>query len=375
MKNLLTHTIILSVLLPAALFACAPEEIRALRSAHRVVAGEILSVTRLSEGKKIRFSIEAQVHEVLLGAPMEDETIRIDMDLRNPQEDPSYEKGTSYVLYLRKTAAGIQSGKKIHWSFDNGTMCIQPDTEKLRGMLGPNKEAKDRSHRASQDGVDTEQLSPLEKKLHSIILPLVDFRCANLYDVIDFLHMASIDFDRTSAEQDKGVNICVNARSFAERGMVLVNFYIETPSLLQVMDVVAGIAGERNVIDDWVIVSKKGFGEVKPALTLGAQGTNAVMYKTLQTTIIPELDFRQATIEDVAQFLSQKGKVNISVATAPGKSKAMVPITFSARHASLLSTLRVLSVLCPLEIVMGETSVTIHPTVPPSSGSNISSGQ
>jgi len=36
------------------------------------------------------------------------------------------------------------------------------------------------------DLVDPKSLTPIEKRLNAIIVPEIDFRCANIYDIIDF---------------------------------------------------------------------------------------------------------------------------------------------------------------------------------------------
>jgi hypothetical protein len=36
------------------------------------------------------------------------------------------------------------------------------------------------------DLVDPKTLTPIEKRLNAIIIPEIDFRCANIYDIIDF---------------------------------------------------------------------------------------------------------------------------------------------------------------------------------------------
>ncbi len=251
--------LVLNAFLPPSLFACAPKEIHALRSAHRAVAGEILSVERVGrEETSVIYSLEVAVREVLVGASMEEDSIRVRMRLWNPTEDPSYEKGKSYVLYLRKEPEDPKAGGKIAWSVKYGARSIQPDTEKLREMLGSNRSKKDRSYKASQDGVDVDKLTFLERKMHGIIIPEMDFMCANIHDVIDFLHMASIDFDRSSPAGQKGVNICLNGRSFAGGRMPLVNFYAEDMSLLQALNLVVKLAdGERIVTDDGIVVRKR----------------------------------------------------------------------------------------------------------------------
>jgi hypothetical protein len=233
--------------------ACPPAELRGLRTAHRVVAAKILSVARAAtDGKRVSFAIEARVNQVILGSPMQKDTIRTDMDLWNPKKDPEYDTSKSYILYLRNTA-GEATGAAPRWSLVEGTTSIQPDTPELRSKLGTNR-GKDRTYKANQDEVDVTTLSPLEKKLHAITIPVVDFRCANLRDVVDFLHQASIDNDHAAPAKAKDANIRVHPRIVAENGSMLINLYMEDASLLQTLNVVAAIAGGRSVIDDVIMI-------------------------------------------------------------------------------------------------------------------------
>ena len=364
-KGFLIGVALLSTLFQLPLFACSSKEIWAERSAHRAVAGKILKTTRVSsKGDKSTFSVEVKVSEVLRGQPMKDEVIEVEMELWKPKKDPSYDKGKSYVIYLRK---GDQDGSPANavtrWSVKYGARSIQPDTAKLRKMLGPDEGGKDRDYRASREDVDVEKLSPLEKRMHAIVIPEIDFACANVRDVLDFLHEVSIQYDKSSIpKQEKGINLCLNGRSFAGEGSLpLVNFYMEQMSVLQVLTLASALSGgEFGTVGDWTVISKAGSGALKPNLSLGAQGTNSVLYRKLQSAVIPEVEFRQATIWDVARFLTKASNVKISVATIFEKAEEGSLITLAGKHASLLGLLEVLSVLYPLEIVLEEESVVIR---------------
>ncbi|MDP6470356.1 MAG: DUF4974 domain-containing protein [Pseudomonadales bacterium] len=360
---------VLTIVLPSTmLLACAPEEIRALRSAHRVVAGEILSVSRVAqEDRKVTYSIEAEVREVLLGAPMEENTIRVQMNCWGPKEDPSYEQGKSYVIYLRREPA--EGGEGLCWVADHGATSVQPDSESLREKLGAKKVGKDRSFKMSQEGVDVEDLSPLDRKLHAVVIPEMDFRCARAYDVIDFFHMASIDFDKSSPEGQKGVNICLNGQSFAEGRVPLINFYFEDISLLQALTLVVALAdAERTTIDDWIIVSEKGGEGAIPFLVIEGEAVESKAYQALCDSVVAEVDFRQASPEEVARFLSQQSGVTVSVSGSAEDLEEVGAITLIGRHSSPLTILKVLSAMHPLDVHIKEESVTITPSVSPSHG-------
>ena len=353
----------LGILLPSALLACAPPEIWALRSAHRVIAGEILSVNRTAEGERARLLLEVKVDEVLVGQPMEDELVRVEMELEGKAETPSYGRGKQYVLYLRKSRPGSpQQDAPVRWSVKYGTRSIRPDTEKLRKLLGPDGSGRDRAHSARPEDVDVRERSPLDRRLHSVIVPEIDIACANIRDVVAYLGSMSSEIERSVASPpEAGVNVCLNARSFAEGELSSVNLYLEGASLLQLVDIVAGVTGERHEIDNWVVISRKGFGEPKPAVSTGAGGSDSPFYRTLQTTLVPGVDFRQTKIGDVAEFLAESSGSRITWTPGPGGAAEAVTVTLAGEHASVLSILSVLTVLHPLEVVIGETSVAIRP--------------
>ena len=367
MKKVLMSVAIVSILLEASLFACSSKEIWAQRSAHRIVAGKILKTTRVpSDGDKGIFSVEVKVAEVLQGSPMKEQVIKVEMEHWNPKEVPSYDSDKSYVIYLRKENQDEAGTNAVTgWTTKYGLRSIQPDTAKLRKMIGPDTVGKDKDYRMSKDDLDIGKPSPLEKRLHAIVIPEVDFSCAALRDVVDFLHEASIEYDQSSIpKQEKGINICLNARSFSEKDFpLLVNFYLEEASVLQVLILASALrAGEYETIGDWVVVSKTGSGERKPNISLGSQGTNSVLYKKLQSTVIPEIDFRGVAIEDVAKALAATSDLKISVGTNSAKAESAASIILAGKHVSLLGLLEVLSVLHPLEIVIEKESVVIrHP--------------
>ncbi len=65
-------------------------------------------------------------------------------------------------------------------------------------------------------GPDQERIR-IRQKLESIRIPEIDFRQANIHDVVDFLQRASVDFDVSDDPEDmKGVNIILNLGQSAQ---------------------------------------------------------------------------------------------------------------------------------------------------------------
>lgn len=62
-----------------------------------------------------------------------------------------------------------------------------------------------RPDRAQHAGPDAG--NPIRRKLETIIIPEIDFRQANIVDVIEFLHRQSIIADESSPPDERGVNL------------------------------------------------------------------------------------------------------------------------------------------------------------------------
>jgi hypothetical protein len=369
MEKMLTRlTIGLTVLLaiPPSVVACAPEEIRAFRSATCVVAGEIMSVVRgASTNDLVTYTIKVKPDEVLYGNVSTGEILNVEMSLWKPKEDPTFESGERYVVYLREATSNAPSQSFRRWLAKYGTTSIQPDTEKLREMLMPCIEQRVATDKKPREVVDVAKLSPIDKKMNSIVLPEVDFMCANISDAVCFFNFASIEYDHSPAPRErKGVNIVVDPRMFLDERPLLINYYLEGGTLLQNVDIAAAIIGERYALDDWIVISRKGSGPPKPAISLGPQGTNSVLYKKLSAAVIPEVDFRQAGLQDVAKFLAEAGNANVVADISADNAGAQPPVTLQGNHVSVMSVLRILTALCPFEVFLDEKSATIRPVQP-----------
>jgi len=66
----------------------------------------------------------------------------------------------------------------------------------------------------AQTDADRIRRDQVNRKMSSIIIPEVDFRSANIHDVISFLQESSVEFDQTAKEGEKrGINIILNLGS------------------------------------------------------------------------------------------------------------------------------------------------------------------
>jgi general secretion pathway protein D len=80
-----------------------------------------------------------------------------------------------------------------------------------------NKGATDKMRNTKPILISDDKKVRIAEKMKSIIIPELNFRQANIVDVIDFLQRASIDYDTSdSPQEEKGVNIILNLGADAE---------------------------------------------------------------------------------------------------------------------------------------------------------------
>jgi len=118
-----------------------------------------------------------------------------------------------------------------------------------------------------QASVEEMRRRKITEKMENIIIPEVDFRLANINDVISFLQEASVEYDR-SGDQKRGVNIILNLRSGtggapgefgAEQAggvseVPYVTFKARDISLLEVLKTVTEVAGLKYRIEGSVVM-------------------------------------------------------------------------------------------------------------------------
>ena len=98
---------------------------------------------------------------------------------------------------------------------------------------------------------DLNQLA-LEKKMGQIIIPEIDFRQANIQDIVKFLQAASVKFDKSAEVQGvKGVIMIVRLGEKDVREITMSARYI---SLLDAMKTITRVAGLTYRIDGQVVV-------------------------------------------------------------------------------------------------------------------------
>ena len=80
--------------------------------------------------------------------------------------------------------------------------------------------------KTSGDLVDPTTLTPIEKRLNAIIVPEIDFRCANIYDVIDFYDLCVKEYGGDAEKNDKSRVLLVCDKTQSKEGVpvTLVHF-------------------------------------------------------------------------------------------------------------------------------------------------------
>ena len=72
------------------------------------------------------------------------------------------------------------------------------------------------------DLVDPKTLTPIEKRLNDIIIPEIDFRCANIYDITDFYDDCVKKYGGNAEKEDKSrVRLACDKRGFGNDTPVL----------------------------------------------------------------------------------------------------------------------------------------------------------
>jgi hypothetical protein len=93
------------------------------------------------------------------------------------------------------------------------------------------------------------------KKLETIVIPEIDFRQANIHDVVDFFQKASIHFDPgVDPKAQKGVNIILDIGHTGEKPAPLITFSARSVSLAEALKITTRVSGLKHVIDGSIVL-------------------------------------------------------------------------------------------------------------------------
>lgn len=251
-----TAIVVCVALAPLAGHGCPPLEVEAIQRAHCVVAVTIEGVSAggaLPEGATATV-YTAAVSAVLYGNCASNAPVRF--TVRPSKPVAPLEKGTKCFAYLRRAPAGGAAGAPP-WETASGERGLQKDTPPLRklvdGMVASRKAMDAFLAREEK----REDLSPIERKLHAIIIPEFDFCCASVYDVVQLFSEVSVEFDKSPAgDTPRGVPISFEpAKAGGEPG--LVRYYAENASLLTHLRILDWIGYAHTLADGHVHVRER----------------------------------------------------------------------------------------------------------------------
>ena len=95
----------------------------------------------------------------------------------------------------------------------------------------------------------------LEQRLKTVVIPKIDFRQANVVDVLDFLRDASVQFSPEDVPpEQRGVNMVLNLRGVAPASLPKITFAAKQLSLYEALKVVTQIADLRHRVAGSVIM-------------------------------------------------------------------------------------------------------------------------
>lgn len=198
------------------------------------------------------------------------------------------------------------------------------------------------------------ELRVVKDALHSVVIPEFQFLHADLWDIVEFLNQTH---RKQTEPNGKGVAFVLGTTpspaikvTISGRGM----------RFDQVLDLVAEATGYSYEASNNVVTLRPG-GKVPDTSVSGNKEDSKAMRGHLSDVLVPEVDFRQATIYDILEFLDRgcreggvpSGGVNfvfLPRQTEMGGGEVPVPkITMAARQVPLDSVLDVIAKVtgCP----------------------------
>lgn len=252
MKRFAIVTCVLFV--PIVILACPPKWLRGFDRSHCTATVTLVSVEQMPAEKKDESSIlscKARISNVFYGEINTNEVLHF--TIRSNNEIPLYPTGTNYIVYLRRSTESTTGGQdSCKWETALGEAGIQNSTQERCKIIEKAAEDKVEFDTFLAAKEDLSSLSPLERKMNGIIIPEVDFRCANIRDVIDFFGSQSKEFDTSPVEEGKrGVTILYKLPMQAN--MHLIHYNAENASLLKNLKVLEWLAGCEYAITNGVV--------------------------------------------------------------------------------------------------------------------------
>ncbi len=171
-------------------------------------------------------------------------------------------------------------------------------------------------------------LDGIKAMLHAVILPEIEFRQAKLDDIVAFLNSA---FREASGPHGKSVNLVLVSPS-GRTAVPTVTMVGRKMTFDTLLDLVAEAAGYSYKADGDTITLRPN-GQPPSSPVLGDTADTAAMRQLLSSFVIPEVDFRQADIHDIVDFIGMAyHQANPTGATA---NIVLIPHTVTGAPATI----------------------------------------
>ena len=196
-------------------------------------------------------------------------------------------------------------------------------------------------------------------KAKGIILPKVELRDAPIRDAVSFLATKSRELD----PDGKGVNIAVQ---LPETDTTTITLSLENVPLSEAMEYLAELAGLRLEIGAFGY-RLLGAGKIGGMREPADGSPEAALLNRARGIVIPLVEFKEATIEEGAEFLRRKSaeldleKKPVNIVVRHSKISADARITMSLRTIPLAEALKYLAELGGLQLEVGPSAFVLRP--------------
>ena len=172
--------------------------------------------------------------------------------------------------------------------------------------------AQDRA--TAKPAIDSEEaaVAKLTKKLQTIVIPRLEFRDATVAEAVDFLRKGSANCDKAENDPAKrGVNFVLNIGA-TPASEARITLSLSDIPVLDALKYVTGLADLKFTIERSAVVIVPLDAKTKPAsapLVRAAPGERTIQGKVsgkLNSIIVPQLHFRDATLREAVDFLKKK---------------------------------------------------------------------
>jgi bla regulator protein BlaR1 len=155
----------------------------------------------------------------------------------------------------------------------------------------------------------------IEKKLDTIVIPIIDLENTSIEDAIDFVRIRTVELDKDEKEPaKKGVNFIIrNARNpdgQAAWNPERITFALKNVTLRRVLTEIAEQTGARMKVDEFAItfVSKDEVDRPADPPAPRPEPLKGKAAEAAKTIIIPVVDFEDVALNDAVDFLNLRAK-------------------------------------------------------------------